>query len=118
MYRVPNSPVSTGTSNVSSRRQSVNDEWTGAIPMEIDILEQAKKEREEVVRNLEDEIFKRNQNPNRASNGRRIDSLKTQLVNRQEIINVMLNQQSTDLAFRRHIFPATRGQSKQIVYGM
>lgn len=117
MYRAPSSTVSTTTTpSAPSRRQSVNDEWRGAIPMDIDFLEEAKKERDLIIQKLEDAIFKKNQN--RFTGGRQtINRLQTQLLARQQAITVMLNQQSTDLAYRRQIVPDTRGATKEVVYG-
>ena len=114
MYRDAGSDSS--SSAPSSRRQSVNDEWTGVIPMDIDVLEEAKKERDLTIQKMENAIFTKNNL--RPAERRTIDRLKTELLARQTTINAMLNRQSTDLAFRRQIFPATRGQVKQIVYGM
>lgn len=71
--------------------------------------------RDQFIKDLSSQIF-RSRKPLQLKE-KQIQSLKTKLLVRQAQINLMLNQYSNDLAYRRQIVPATRGQVKSVIYG-
>lgn len=48
---------------------------------------------------------------------RQIQTLQTDLLQRQELVKRAMSKYHDDLAFRRQIEPATRGSTKQVVFG-
>jgi phytoene/squalene synthetase len=78
-------------------------------------LAQLQVARDRFIKDMSKQIYKARKPLQPAET--QIQSLPTRLLMRQAQINLMLNQQTDDLAYHRQIVPATRGVTKAVIYG-
>lgn len=110
-------PLKMSTVSISTGKDSVQSMNTSNIPQMMDwstIQQKLQHDRDLVIQELSELI--RGKQLQKRERGR-LNNLRTKLISRSGFVKTMLNQYSTDLAYRRKIVPATRGETKAVVFG-
>jgi hypothetical protein len=108
------STVSISTGDGDTEGKSMN---TSNIPQMMDwstIQQKLQQDRDLVIQELSELI--RGKQLQKRERGR-LNNLRSKLISRSGFVKTMLNQYTTDLAYRRKIVPATRGETKAVVFG-